>query len=104
MEPEPEITIGSIETLVVDVDDFFDNLISLDGIGCVFDVFARDLVTPKMQNVAITVTAPNFMRARCLVNTTLGGLWTAGKYALYLRFPANPDTPRLGPLWFQVNP
>lgn len=104
MNVEPEVTQGSIETLYVDLEDISGNLSTLVGASCTFDVKERDLVTIKMNDVAITTDIAKPMRAGCVINTLLGGLWEAGKYALYLTFSNNPDTPVIGPLYFQVNP
>lgn len=97
------ITRGSVETILVDVEDVLGNLTDLDVAGAQFDV--KDTAgVYKMQNVDITIDGARPLRAKCLVDTTIGGIWTAGKYFLYVHFTNNLDTPILGPLEFSVNP
>jgi hypothetical protein len=97
------ITRGSIETLLIDVTDRTGNLTTLAAAAAQFDVFDR-AGNAKMSNVAIQTYVAFPMRAGCRVDTTLGGLWTPGKYYLYLEYTANPDAPILGGLEFNVIP
>jgi len=99
-----EITRGSIETLLVDIDDSLGNLTTLVGAGCVFDVKEKSSGTAKMSNVAIQTFVDEPMRAGCRIDTTLGGLWNPVKHLLYVKFTANPDAPILGGMEFSVNP
>lgn len=94
------IKIGSTETLLVDVTDTLENLTDLTGATPRYDVFDKNgAVVVNNQVPTIDPAAP--LTARCLVNATG---WTSGHYFLYLRFLASPDSPRLGPLEFKVNP
>lgn len=98
-----DIKVGSIETVMVDVNDSLDNLITLVGTGAVYTVQDKS-GNIKMNNQNVIVQAPDLMVARCLIDTTAGGNWSPGHYFLYIRFTASPDSPRLGPLEFKVNP
>lgn len=95
-----EIKIGSEETALVDVTDSLENLTDLSGATPRYDVFDK-AGTIKINGGIPTIDSSAPMTARCLINTAG---WEAGHYFLYLRFLASPDSPRLGPLEFKVNP
>ena len=98
-----DVTIGSKETLLIDLDDALDNLTDLSTTNCEFKVTKNK--TTLMQNwSAIQTYVSKPMRAGCLVDTTTPGVWTSGRYQIYLRFVDNPDTPVVGPFEFSVNP
>lgn len=98
-----DVTQGSIETLVIDLDDALDNLSDLSGTGCEFQVRKHDnTVIQDWSPIQTYVAKP--MRAGCLVNTTVPSLWASSRYGIYLRFTANLDTPVVGPFEFSVNP
>jgi hypothetical protein len=99
----PKLARGSIETLLVDIEDVLGNLTDLSTTTPMFDV-KDSSGNLKQNNVVVTVDPAEPMRAECLVNTTVGGLWTAGKYYLYVKYTANPDAPILGGMEFHVNP
>lgn len=98
-----DVTQGSKETLVIDLDDALNNLIDLSGASCEFKVTTKN--GTLMQNwSAIQTYVAKPMRAGCLVDTTTPSLWDSGRYHVYLRFVNNPDTPVVGPFEFSVNP
>lgn len=99
-ESMESVTIGSKEELIVDVKDLIENYTDLSALAPRYDV--KD----KAGNVKMNNQVPivNLMRLRCLIDTTLGGNWVAGRYDLYVRFTAAPEAPVLGPLEFKVNP
>jgi hypothetical protein len=97
------ITIGSIEELIVDIDDSLDGVTDLTTTSPRYDVKDK-LGNFKMSNQVAVVDPVNKMRLHCLINTTLGGNWVAGRYFLYPRFTAAPEAPNVGPLEFKVNP
>jgi len=94
------ITVGTKETLIVDVTDRLGNLTDLSAATPRFDVKDKNGVFKQQDQVPVVVG----MQARCLIDTTAGGSWTPGHYFLYVRFTAAPDSPVLGPLEFKVNP
>jgi len=97
------ITIGSIEELIVDIDDTLNGVTDLTTLSPRYDV--KDKAgNVKMNNQVATVDAVNKMRLHCLIDTTLGGNWASGHYFLYPRFTAAPESPNVGPLEFKVNP
>lgn len=98
-----DVTQGSKETLVIDLDDALSNLNDLSGASCEFQVRTHAGVT--QQNwAAIQTYVGKPMRAGCLVDTTTPTLWPSARYSIYLRFTNNPDTPVVGPFEFSVNP
>lgn len=98
-----DITQGSIETLVIDLDDSIDNLVTLIGATAEYEVRRRD-GTVIQAWAPIQTYVINPMRAGCLINTNLPSLWPSSRYSVYLRFVNNPDTPVVGPFEFSVNP
>lgn len=98
-----DLRIGTQETLLIDVTDELNNMSDLSTASPRYDVKDHG-GNYKMQDEIPEVQAPNLMTARCLIDTTAGGLWQPGRYSLYLRFNASPDSPVLGPLEFKVNP
>lgn len=98
-----DITAGTKETVLVDVTDTLGNLTSLAGATPRYDV--KDHAgNYKLQNLTPTVDPLEPLTAQCLIDTTVGGVWTPGRYKLYLRFLDSPDSPVMGPLEFKVNP
>jgi hypothetical protein len=97
------ITIGSVEQLIVDVDDTLNGISDLTSLSPRYDVYDRNGAV-KMNNQTAVVDSINKMRLLCLIDTTSGGNWVADHYFLYVRFTAAPETPRVGPLEFKVNP
>lgn len=95
-----DIKIGSTETLLIDVTDKLENLTDLTSAGGQFDVLNKSGAF-VINGSAITVDPAQPLTAQCLVDTSG---WPSGHYFLYLRFNASPDSPRLGPLEFKVNP
>lgn len=99
----PDLTRGTVETLLVDVEDFLENMLTLVGTGPLFSVKAR-AGTPMITDSAVTIDPAEPLRAQCLVNTNVPTLWPAGKYYLSLKFAFVPDAPILGGMEFHVNP
>ena len=99
----PDLARGTVETLVVDIEDFLGNMSTLAGAGAIFDVEARG-GTPMITGATVTFDIDAPLRAECLVDTNVPILWPAGKYFLYLNFTFAVDAPRLGPMEFHVNP
>lgn len=89
---------GTKETLLITVDDRTNNLATLDGLTLKYDVIARD-GTKKIDQGNATNTG---MIAKCLVDTTTGGGWPAGKYSLYLDITTATEKPRLGPFEIEL--
>jgi hypothetical protein len=98
-----DLRSGTAETLLIDVEDKLGNLTDLSGAAPRYDVYDKD-DNLKLTNLTPIVDPLQPMTARCLVDTTIGGNWAAGHYRLYLRYLASPDSPRLGPFEFKVNP
>ena len=99
----PDLTRGTVETLLVDLEDLLENMTSLAGSGALFDVKTRSGAA-MITDGAVTFDPTEPMRAQCLVNTQIPTLWPAGKYFLALKFSFLPDAPILGGLEFHVNP
>jgi hypothetical protein len=95
-----DLKVGTTETLLIDVKDTLGNLSDLNDGGPIYDVYDANDVQ-KYNGAVATVDPSAVMTAHCLVNTTG---WTPGHYRLYLRFVAAPDSPRVGPFEFKVNP
>lgn len=91
------ITLGSVETLIVDVQDQVAGIVALPG-GTTFEV--RNDANLVVQSGAATTTG---MRASCLINTTLVG-YVVGRYRLYLAFASGMEIPKLLAGHFEVNP
>lgn len=97
------INIGSKEDLIVDVTDVIQNVDDLTATNPRYDV--KDKAGNfKMTNQVAVVDAIKKMRLLCLIDTTAGGLWVAGRYFLYVRFTNAPEAPQIGPFEFKVNP
>lgn len=89
---------GTIENLLVDVEDRDSNLTSLDGTGTKFSVRPRNS-TDEDWVVEDASASNDGLRAFCLVDTTD---WETGEYELYIKFDNLPESPRLGPMHFEV--
>lgn len=87
-----ELTQGTIETLLIDIEDRLENLGNLETAGAVFTVRDKNN-DDKMTDVLVTVDPAFPLRAQCVVDTTFGGVWETGKYVVYISFQNNPDTP-----------
>src|SRR5574339_1295625 len=98
----PDLARGTVETLLVDIEDFLGNMTTLSGTGPLFDVNSRGGAA-MITDGPVTFDVATPLRAQCVVNTNLPTLWPAGKYFLYIKFAFTPDAPRLGPLEFHVN-
>jgi hypothetical protein len=95
-----KITQGSKETILVDIGDRLHAITDLSGANVRYDV--KDKAgNYKLNDLAAVVVG---MQARCLIDTTVGGVWSAAKYLLYVRFTGGLDSPILGPIEFAVNP
>lgn len=91
------ITLGSVEELVVEVQDQLHQLTALPG-GTTFEVTnSQDAV------IFSGVATVSGMRATCLIDTT-GVQWVTGRYSLRLRFATGLEIPVLTVGEFQVNP
>lgn len=100
------IAVGTKQDLIVDVNDLLENINDLNGTTPRYDVKDKSGVF-KMQDqvpTVITNAEGDLMRLKCLIDTTAGGSWASGRYFLYVRFTAAPESPVLGPLEFKVNP
>lgn len=89
---------GTKEILLVNVVDRLKAITTLNGLTMKFDVYDRQ-GNIKMNQVTATNAG---MIAQCLVDTTTGGGWAAGKYVLYLDITTGPEKPRLGPFEFEL--
>jgi hypothetical protein len=98
-----DVTQGSIETLIIDLDDAIDQLTDLSTTSCTFEVKDRAGAV-KQAATAIVTYGGHPMRAGCRVDTTQPSLWPSSRYSIYLTFTDNPDTPVVGPFEFSVNP
>lgn len=93
---------GTVENVVVEVDDKLDNLLTLVGTIPMFDTRLEDEEDDTIfieQNVSATVDG---LRAYCLIDTTQD-IYIEGDYELYLHFTNLPEAPRLGPMKFTVD-
>lgn len=99
-----DVTQGSKETLVLDLDDALDNLNDLSTVNTEFQVRKHDLVTVQQDWSSIQTYIGKPMRAGCLVDTETPSLWPSARYNIYVRWVDNPDTPVVGPFEFSVNP
>lgn len=99
----PDLVRGTIETLLVPIEDDLENFNTLAGSNPTFDVKTRQ-GTNMITAQTVTFDGGEPLKARCLVNTNLPILWPAGKYFLYITFNDIIDIPVLGPLEFHVNP
>lgn len=97
------IAIGSQEEMLVDVGDLLGNVSDLTATNPRYDV-KNKTNNFMMQNQVALVDSVNKMRLHCLIDTVTGGLWPSGRYLLYVRFTAAPESPVLGPIEFKVNP
>jgi hypothetical protein len=92
------IRAGSVEYVLVHVGDRLENVISLLPLSPSFSVYAPD-DTPKQVNIPADTDE---MTAKCLIDTTVGGIWPSNTYRLYLKLNAGAETPILGPVEFNV--
>ena len=99
-----DVTQGSKETLVIDLDDALNNLNDLSTVSTEFEVREHDKVTVIQAWSSIQTYVGKPMRAGCLVDTEVPSLWPSARYNIYLRWTDNPDTPVVGPFEFSVNP
>ena len=98
-----DVTQGTIETLLINLDDALDNLVTLVGANAQYEVRRRDgTVMQAWAAIQTYIAKPRV--AGCLVNTTVPSLWPSVRYHIYMRFVDNPDTPVVGPFEFSVNP
>jgi len=93
-----DLAQGTIENLLVDVEDRAANLTSLEGTGPTFSVRPRfgDDTSWVLEDQNAT---PDGLRAFCLLDTTD---WDIGVYEIYIKFQNLPEVPRLGPMHFEV--
>lgn len=90
------LTKGTIEFLVIPITDTLGNLTSIAS--ATFDIVTGDDdQTPVVTAQAAVVDG---MTILTLINTTN---MVEGPYDLFVKFPASPETPRLGPFRFRVD-
>jgi hypothetical protein len=89
---------GTIESIAVDVFDKSGTLDDLSPLSPTYDVKKRAGDNWLMQNSAPTVDG---LTVYCLIDTT-GVDYTVGFYQLFVKFSNPPETPRVGPLDFEV--
>lgn len=89
---------GTIENLLVDIEDRSENLLTLDGTDPKFSIRPRfgDDDSWVVENES---ASDDDLRAFCLINT-VG--WDTGEYELYIEFQNLPEAPKLGPMFFEV--
>lgn len=90
------ISQGSIEYLALKVNDELGVIDELDLSGVQFSI-TDDEDAPILAYTPGTNTG---MIALCLIDTTA---MVEGRYKLFLKFTALPETPRLGPFYFAVS-
>lgn len=90
---------GTIENVVVDVTDRLQGITDLAGKNGRFDVRKRSGITWLIQNQS--VSSVDGMQAFCLIDTT-GADWTPDVYELFLTIDNPPESPRIGPMEFEV--
>jgi hypothetical protein len=95
-----QLNKGSKEHLIVDVADRLGALTSLEPTNPIFDIRKRNESEWVSQGTQAT---PLGMTAYCLIDTTLSGFDVPDVYELFLQFDNVPETPRLGPMRFEVN-
>lgn len=89
---------GSVQYWPVKVNDAFETIVTLDGLDVRFDIYKDDEAeTPVIENGSASNSG---MIALPLVDSTA---LDEGRYKLFISFVASPQTPRLGPFFFQVD-
>lgn len=89
---------GTKEYIVIGLEDRLGTITTLTGAGMIYDIF--DAAGNAKYNDA--PGANMLMKAMCMCDTNLGGLWAIGRYELFIQFNALPEVPRLGPFPFLV--
>lgn len=90
------LTKGTIEYLVIPVTDTLGNVTSIAS--ATYDIVTGDDAATAVVTGAVAVV--DGMKILPLIDTTL---MAEGPYDLFVRFPAFPETPRLGPFRFRVD-
>lgn len=94
------LTQGSIEFLVVDVEDQLENVNTLDGTSPTYTIIEEAGGAIKVNNQPANNDG---MSVYGLADTTQPTLWEPGLYKMYVGFTIGPETPRLGPFKFRVD-
>jgi hypothetical protein len=97
-----KMVAGSIEYILVDVDDRAGLVTTLIGTTPKFNVYKKADGTQKITNQSCAVDAGKPMQLRCLIDTTLPSLWASDEYELYVTFTSGAETPDHGPFSFFV--
>jgi 5-hydroxyisourate hydrolase-like protein (transthyretin family) len=92
------VTKGSVQYWPVKVFDAFETINSLTGLDLRFDLYKAD--DAETQIITNASASNNGMIALPLIDT---GSLDEGLYKLYISFVASPQTPKLGPFYFQVD-
>jgi hypothetical protein len=87
---------GSIEYIILDVKDRLKLLTDLSVASPTFTVLAPDATYPYTDESAVV----DGMKVKCLIDTTD---LDEGRYKLWVKFNASPETPVLGPIEFYVD-
>jgi len=95
-----QLNKGTKEHLIVDVSDRLGQLTSLEAASPKFDVRKRNETGWVVQH---SPASPLGMTAYCLIDTSLAGFDEPDVYELFLQFDNSIETPRLGPMRFEVN-
>jgi hypothetical protein len=90
------INKGSIENILVSLDDVLDNVTDITPFNPQYGFAAEFSAVTANQNC---VVGPTPMSVFCLVNTTA---MNPGRYHLYVELDNPPEYPRIGPVRFKV--
>lgn len=90
---------GGIEYLVSDLTDRLENVTDLAGMNTRYDIRAEGAGSWIVQAQPASV---NLLEVSCLVDTT-DVAYVSGVYELFIQFDNPPESPRIGPIRFEVN-
>jgi len=89
---------GSIQYWPVKVKDAFGTILTLDGLDLRYDLYKDD--EDETEIVTNAIAGNEGMIAQPLIDSNS---LDEGRYKLFISFAASPQTPRLGPFFFQVD-
>ena len=99
------IKLGSIESLVIVLDDRLGNVDDLNDVTNLrFDVRRKDDASLIQSNVGVVVDTTNPMRAVCEIDTTVAAYLATEdiEYGLYLKYTSGSESPIMQPVRFRV--
>lgn len=95
------INKGSVENVVVSLDDLFDNVIDVMPFNPQYEVVSEWEPSDTYGSIPLTpcVAGPTTMSVFCLVDTTE---LNPGRYELFVKIDNPPEDPIIGPMRFKV--